>query len=717
MNNNQIIESIVLELKLSFRSVKNTLDLLNEGCSVPFISRYRKEVTGGLDEVNIIKIRDLYIKLEELEKRRIKILETIDSQGKLDDELKLKILNAVTMVELEDLYLPYKPKRKTRASIALEKGLEGLAKLILNQNSVDLNIECKKYINIEKGVLNVEDALSGARDIIAEIINEDSDLRRTLRNLFFQKGQLFSKVIKNKKEEAIKYENYFNSVDSVNKVLSHRVLAIFRGEAEGFLRVEICPKEEDAIYVIERKYLKAKNSSSLEVKSAIADSYKRLLQPSLETELRNLLKEQADKKAISVFSENLRQLLMQAPLGQKRILAIDPGFRTGCKIVVLNELGQLLHNENIYPHVPRHEVKQSINKLISLVDIYKIEIIAIGNGTGGRETEELIKHIRFNRSVKSIMINESGASVYSASDVAREEFPDYDVTVRGAVSIGRRLIDPLAELVKIDPKSIGVGQYQHDVDQKELQKSLEETVVSCVNRVGVELNSASKELLKYVSGIGSVTAKNIVEYRNNNGKFHSRNELLKIPRFGEKVFQQAAGFLRIKGGANLLDNTAVHPESYHIVEKMLKSQKVKLDELMSNTEIKKNFLTQIKPEDFIDEKKGVGLPTIKDIINELDKPGRDPRDEFELFEFESNIKTIHDLKEGMVLNGIVTNITAFGAFVDIGVHETGLIHLSQMADKFVKDANDIVKLNQKLKVRVLNVDIERKRIQLSLKNI
>ncbi len=709
------IEKIVLELKLNSKQVLNTLKLFEEGATVPFIARYRKEVTGGLDEVMIIRIRDMYNKLVELEKRRQAILESIKEQGKLTPELEAQISNVETMAELEDIYLPYRPKRKTRASMAREKGLEPLANVIMLQKNIDPEVEASKFINEELGVNSVDEALAGARDIIAETVNEDAALRKSMRHLFRLKGIITSNVIKSKIEEASKYENYFSCSEILNKAASHRVLAMFRGENEGFLKVGIAPPEVDAIGIIEKKYVKAANDCGKQVKAACEDSYKRLLQPSMETEMRNDAKEIADKKAIEVFVENLRQLLMQPPLGHKRILALDPGFRTGCKIVVLNELGQLLHNETIYPHPPEMEVKQTINKLIQLVDSFKIEAIAIGNGTAGRETEQLVKNIRFNRDVMAVMVNEAGASVYSASSVAREEFPNYDVTVRGAVSIGRRLMDPLAELVKIDPKSIGVGQYQHDVDQKELQKSLEETVVSCVNKVGVELNTSSKELLSHVSGIGPALAKNIVEFRNENGRFLRREDLMKVPRFGEKAFQQAAGFLRIKDGENPLDSTAVHPESYYIVEKMLLSLQVQLDELLREKERRKKFLDFLKPEEFIDEK--AGLPTIHDILQELDKPGRDPREEFDMFEFDDTIKDIEDLYEGMILPGIVTNITAFGAFVDIGIHEAGLVHISQLADKFIRDPNEVVKINQKVQVKVVSVDLNRKRIQLTMKGI
>jgi protein Tex len=709
------IEKMVFELGLSMRQIQNTLKLFEEGATVPFIARYRKEVTGGLDEVMIIRIRDLHTRLVELEKRRQSILESIREQEKLTPDLEAQILKTDHLAELEDLYLPYRPKRKTRASVAREKGLEPLALFLLKQLNSDPETEAAKFVNSEKSVDTIEDALSGARDIIAEMINEDANLRRSLRTLFKSKAIITSAVIKSKAEEGNKYENYFKWSEPLSKAPSHRVLAVFRGENEGFLKVTISPPPDDAIQLIEKRYLRMRNACGLHVADSCTDGWKRLLQPSLETEMRNEAKEIADTGAIQVFVENLRQLLMQPPLGQKRILALDPGFRTGCKLVVLNELGQLLHNETIYPHPPEMEVKQSINKLIQLVDSFKIEAIAIGNGTAGRETEQLVKNIRFNRDVIAVMVNESGASVYSASSVAREEFPDYDVTVRGAVSIGRRLMDPLAELVKIDPKSIGVGQYQHDVDQKALQKSLEETVVSCVNKVGVELNSASKELLTHVSGIGPALAKSIVEFRNENGKFAKREQLLKVPRFGDKAFQQAAGFLRIKDGDNPLDSTAVHPESYYIVKKMMQSLQIQLDELLREKDRKKKFLDFLKPEDFTDEK--AGLPTITDILQELDKPGRDPREGFDLFEFDETIRDIEDLHEGMILPGIITNITAFGAFVDIGLHEAGLVHISQLSDKYVKDPNDVVKINQKVQVKVVSVDLKRRRIQLTMKGL
>ncbi len=708
-----IIEQVINELQLSYKQVTKTLQLLSEGATVPFIARYRKEATGSLDEVMIMKIRDLHNFYTELEKRRNSIIENIKEQGKLTDELHNLLVQAKTLVELEDLYLPYKPKRKTRASIAKEKGLEPLASIMLEQTSIDIEVKAKEFINEDVGINTTEEALAGARDIVAEIINENAALRKILRNLYLTKGLVSSKIAKGKTEEGEKYEQYFEFSESVQKIPSHRLLAILRGENEGFLRVDISPNTEDVLYFIKKKFIKNNSISAKHIELAAKDSYKRLLHPSIENDIRKELKEKADEKAIEVFVSNLQQLLMQAPLGEKRVLAIDPGFRTGCKLVVLNELGQLLHNETIYPHPPLMEVKKSINKIENIVDSFKIEAIAIGNGTAGRETEFFIRKLKFKRDVIAVMVNEAGASVYSASPIARQEFPDYDVTVRGAISIGRRLMDPLAELVKIDPKSIGVGQYQHDVDQAKLQKSLEESVVNCVNKVGVELNTASKELLTYVSGIGNSLATNIVEYRNQNGPFHNRYDIMKVPQFGEKSFEQAAGFLRIKNGNNKLDSTAVHPESYYIVEKILNTLGVEIQELLEDKDKKTKWLNSIKPEHFIDDK--VGLPTIIDIFSELDQPGRDPRNKFDFFEFDNTVHAIEDLREGMELPGIINNITAFGAFVDIGIHESGLIHISQLSNKYIKDPNEIVKINQKVLVKVLQVDLKRKRIQLSMK--
>ncbi len=702
------INQIVNELSVPRLSVANTLALLEEGSTVPFIARYRKERTGSLDEVQITAIRDRAKQLQELDKRREAIIASIEEQGKLTDELRIKIESAITMAELEDLYLPYKPKRKTRASIAIEKGLEPLATIVMRQDYIDLIGKAEEFINDEKGVETIEEALAGARDIIAEKINEDQLTRKRIRTIFQRTAVIQSKVVKNQEEQAVKYKNYFDWEENFFEAPSHRVLAMLRGENEKLLKLKIVPDDDAALKLLEKNFVKNESESAEQMKIAVSDSYKRLLVPSMETEIRNQVKEKADIGAIKVFAENLRQLLLAPPMGQKNVLAIDPGFRTGCKVVCLDKLGNLLHNETIYPHPPQNERKQAEKKIISLVNAYKIEAIAIGNGTAGRETEELIRKIRFDRKLIAVMVNESGASVYSASSVARKEFPEYDVTVRGAVSIGRRLTDPLAELVKIDPKSIGVGQYQHDVNQVELNKSLEDVVVSCVNSVGVELNTASEELLSYVSGLGPGLAKNIIDYRKENGAFESRKDLLKVTRFGQKAFEQAAGFLRISDAKNPLDKSAVHPESYGIVKSMTKKLNCSLEELMENEEIRK----KINLQDFVNNE--VGIPTLEDIMGELGKPGRDPRLKFDLFEFAEGVHSIEDLREGMILPGIVTNITAFGAFVDIGVHQDGLVHISKLAHKFVKDPNEIVKLNQKVDVKIMEVDISRKRIQLSM---
>lgn len=700
---------IAQELQISSRQVERTIGLLEDGATVPFIARYRKEVTGSLDEVAITFIRDRLLQLKELDKRRESILNSIKEQEKLTSELEKQIMEAETLAELEDIYLPYKPKRKTRATIALSKGLEPLAKIVMSQNYVDLESKATLFIDKEKGVNNVEEALSGARDIIAEWVNEHKQARMKIRNLFVKEAEIQSVVSKGKEEDGANYKSYFEWSEKLMRAPSHRILAMFRGENEGFLKIKIGPDEERAIEMLEQIFVRGRNASSEQVQMAVKDSYKRLLSASMETEIRNMVKEKADKEAIRVFVENLRQLLMASPLGQKNVLAIDPGFKTGCKLVCLDRQGALLHNETIYPHPPHNETRESIMKIRQLVNSYKIEAIAIGNGTAGRETENLIRRIPFDKDLIAIMVNESGASVYSASPIAREEFPDYDVTVRGAVSIGRRLMDPLAELVKIDPKSIGVGQYQHDVDQKQLQQSLEDIVVSCVNSVGVEINTASKELLSYISGVGPSLAKNILDYRTKNGAFKSRNDLKKVARFGEKAFEQAAGFIRIQNAENPLDKSAVHPESYHVVAKMSKSLQCTVNDLIESKELR----NKIKPEQFVSEE--TGLPTILDILKELDKPGRDPRTKFELFEFDQSVNSIDDLIPGMILPGIVTNITAFGAFVDVGVHQDGLVHISQLADKFVSDPNDVVKLNQKVQVKVLEVDSSRKRIQLTMK--
>ena len=698
------------ELGLAKAPVFNTLTLLESGATIPFIARYRKEMTGSMDEVFIGKVRDRLIQLKDLDARREAILKSLREQEKLTPELEEAVMKASTMAEIEDLYLPYKPKRKTRASIAREKGLEPLAKIIISQKYNDPEVQAERFIDTEKGVNSVEEAIRGAEDIIAEWVNEHTYGRKRIRQLFEKEALIISRVVKGKEEEGVNYQIYYDCRELLMKAPSHRVLAMLRGENEGFLRVSVEVPNDKAEEILERIFIKSENASAELVKEAIRDSCKRLLLPSMETEARAWAKEKSDSEAIRVFAENLRQLLLAPPLGQKNVLALDPGFRSGCKLVILGRQGELLHNETIYPHPPQNEVKDAIHKIKSLVNAYKIEAVAIGNGTAGRETERLIRAIHFEKDILALVVNESGASVYSASAIARKEFPDYDVTVRGAVSIGRRLMDPLAELVKIDPKSIGVGQYQHDVDQAALQKSLEDTVVSCVNMVGVEVNTASEELLTYVSGLGPGLAKNIVTYRNEKGPFKSRTEFRKVTRFGEKAFEQAAGFLRIRDAENPLDSSAVHPESYHVVDNMTKKLSCSVTDLISQAELR----SKLKLEEFTDEK--TGLPTLKDIVQELAKPGRDPRQKFELFEFSKEVHTINDLRTGMKLPGIVTNITNFGAFVDIGVHQDGLVHVSQLADRFIRDPNEVVKLNQKVMVEVVDIDIPRKRIQLSMKS-
>lgn len=700
------------QLNLGARQVEKTIELLEQGATVPFIARYRKEVTGSLNEVQITAIRDLLIKLKELDKRREAILVSISEQGKLTPELEKKIMDAATMTELEDLYLPYKPKRRTRATMAVERGLEPLANEIQKQYSCNLEQMAEKYINAEKGVNSVEEALAGARDIIAERVNENTQARTKVRNIFRRSAMLSSKVVKNKEEEGGKFESWFDWKENAMKAPSHRILALFRGEEEGVLRVHVVPDDDEPAYeALERQFVSGRYESSEQVRLAVRDGYKRLLAPSIETEYYNLLKEKADKEAIRVFAENLRQLLLASPLGQKRILAIDPGFRTGCKTVCLDAQGQLLHNETIYPFTSVREERAAIAKLEALAEAFKIEAIAIGNGTAGRETEEVVKRCHFKQKLIAVMVSENGASVYSASEVARREFPDYDVTVRGAVSIGRRLMDPLSELVKIDPKSIGVGQYQHDVNQTLLQESLEDVVVSCVNSVGVELNTASRELLSYVSGIGPSLADKIVEYRNREGAFESRAELKKVERLGDKAFEQCAGFLRVRESENPLDRSAVHPERYALVERMAKDVGATVEQLMKD----KALRSAIKIENYVTA--DCGLPTLQDIMKELDKPGLDPRARFEVFEFDKNVTRIEDLKEGMVLPGIVTNITAFGAFVDVGVHQDGLVHISQMADRRVNDPSEVVHLHQHVKVKVIEVDLRRHRISLSMRGV
>jgi uncharacterized protein len=708
MDNSHFIQ-VSKELNLRPQQVAAVKKLLDEGSTIPFISRYRKEATGSLDEVEISAIRDRLIQLAELEHRREFILKTIEEQGKLSPELKEKILVCDTLSELEDLYLPYKPKRKTRASIAREKGLEPLALKILEQTSFSLDKEAQLYISEEKGVGNIEEALAGARDIIAEMISEDAPTRQELRQFFRKTGVLTAKLIPGKEQEGQKYRDYFDWTEPISSAPSHRILAMRRAEAESIISLDLSPDEEFAREKLLHRWVKSANPAGRQVEQALKDGYKRLLKPGIETEIRLETKEKADLEAIRIFAENVRQLLMAAPLGQKRTLALDPGFRTGCKVVCLDAQGKLLHFEAIYPHEPQKQTVQAGKSILHLIQLYHIEAIAIGNGTAGRETEAFVKGLNLPAHIPVVMVNESGASIYSASEVAREEFPDKDVTVRGAVSIGRRMMDPLAELVKIDPKSIGVGQYQHDVDQKMLKTSLDDVVMRCVNGVGVEVNTASKELLSYVSGLGPGLAKNIVDYRNENGPFRSRTELKKVPRMGEKAFEQCAGFLRIRDGKNPLDASAVHPERYDLVAKMAKDLQCQPADLIQKAELRQKIDIQkyINPE--------VGLPTLKDILSELAKPGRDPREAFEMFRFQEGVEKISDLRLGMRLPGIVTNITAFGAFVDIGVHQDGLVHTSQLANRFIKDPNEVVKLGQKVMVTVLEVDENRKRISLSIK--
>jgi len=708
---NTYVKLIAGELGIREFQVQNTITLLEGGATVPFISRYRKEMTGSLDEVVVMAIRDRHHQMVEMDKRREAIIVSIREQGFLTPELESQLLAATVLSDLEDLYLPYKPKRKTRATIAKGKGLEPLAKLLMAQHNIDVKAQAKTYVDPKKEVKDVEEALAGARDIIAEWISESKDSRARMRHLFTREALITSKPVKGKELEGIKYQSWYEWSEPLSKSPSHRVLALFRGEAEGFLKVSVAPDELKATEILSKLFVKSNNDASEQVALALKDSYKRLLHPSIETEVRQVAKEKADAEAIRVFTANLRQLLLAPPLGQKNVLAIDPGFRSGCKVVCLDRQGNLMHNETIYPHPPQSEVKQAMAKIQNLVDAYKIEAIAIGNGTAGRETENFIRRIQFNREVMALMVNENGASVYSASDVARSEFPDYDVTVRGSVSIGRRLMDPLAELVKIDPKSIGVGQYQHDINQPALQKSLEDVVVSCVNNVGVELNTASMHLLTYVSGIGPILAGNIVKHRSVSGKFTSRDDLKKVTRFGEKAFEQSAGFLRIGDAPNPLDRSAVHPESYQVVYRMAKDMSCTVDELIQDEKLR----AKINLNDYVSVT--VGLPTLTDIMQELAKPGRDPRSNFDFFEFDKNVNRVEDLYVGMVLPGIITNITNFGAFVDIGVHQDGLVHISQLREKFTKDPNEVVKLNQKVRVKVLEVDRERKRIQLSMRNV
>ncbi len=708
MNENHILK-IAANLSVKDWQVKNTIQLFDEGATMPFISRYRKEATGSLDEVQISAIKDQLTKLLEIDSRRETILKAIDEQGKLSDELKKRIEEAQTLTELEDIYLPYKQKKKTRAVKAKEKGLEPLAKIIMKQQELNIIGKAETFVNDD--VPTSEDALQGARDIIAEWINENERARNNVRRLFKHEATIQSKAIKGKELEGIKYKDYFEWEEPLKRCPSHRLLAMRRGENEGILKVVISPDKEKAIEILESQFIDGVYDVSEQVRDAINDSYKRLLSSSIETEFKNSSKDTADDGAIKVFADNLRQLLLAPPLGQKNVLAIDPGYKSGCKVVCIDAQGNLLHNENIYPHQPQNEKGMAMKKIDSMVESFKIDAIAIGNGTASRETEALVKRIRFTKDVRVFVVSEDGASIYSASSVAREEFPEYDVTVRGAVSIGRRLMDPLAELVKIDAKSIGVGQYQHDVDQNKLKGKLDQVVESSVNNVGVNLNTSSKHLLTYISGLGPQLAQNIVNYRKENGAFKSRKELQEVKRMGDKAFQQAAGFLRIDKAENPLDNSAVHPESYHIVEKMASDLHCELIDLIKNEELRK----QIVLENYVT--KEVGLPTLNDIIKELAKPGRDPRQGIKIFEFAEGINKVEDLIVGMELPGIVTNITNFGAFVDVGVKQDGLVHISQLANKYVSDPNEIVKLHQHVKVKVIEVDMARKRIQLSMKEV
>lgn len=694
-------------LSVSEKQVLQTIGLLDTGATIPFISRYRKEATGGLDEVAVGEIKLQYGKLVELSKRKETVLHAIEEQEMLTPELKKRIEDCWNGTELEDIYLPYKPRRQTKAEIARKKGLEPLAKILMAQHEQDVWSKAGTFVKGD--VPNLEEALQGARDIIAEWMNENESARNAIRNVFRKESVVSSRVIKGKEEEGAKYRDYFDFSEPLMRCSSHRLLAMRRGESEGILRVSISPEDEHCMDVLNRKFIKGNTEAANQVAIAIKDGYKRLLKPSIETECATLSKEKADNQAIKVFAENLKQLLLAPPLGQKRVLGIDPGYRTGCKLVCLDAQGNLLHNETVYPHPPQNERNKSGAKVVSLVSTYAVDAIAIGNGTAGRETEQFITNLRYDRKVQVFVVSEDGASVYSASKIAREEFPEYDVTVRGAVSIGRRLMDPLAELVKIDPKSIGVGQYQHDVDQSELKQSLDQTVENCVNQVGVNLNTASKHLLTYVSGLGPSLAQHIVDYRTEKGIFKSRKELLKVPRLGEKAYEQCAGFLRIPDAGNPLDNSAVHPESYHIVEAMANDLECTVSDLISQKELKK----KLQLEHYVSE--NTGMPTLLDILNELDKPGRDPRQHIQVFEFDPNVRGITDLREGQILPGIVSNITNFGCFVDIGIKEKGLVHISEMADRFVSDPTEIVSIHQHIQVKVQGVDLERKRIQLSMK--
>jgi uncharacterized protein len=702
---------IASELSVRPTQVQATAELLEGGATVPFIARYRKEATGTLDETVVTAIRDRLSQLKELDDRRDAIIKSLEERGLLTGELKAKILQAETMTVLEDIYLPFRPKRRTRAIIAREKGLQPLADLVFAQDpTVDPMAQAAAFVNAEKGVASVEEALAGAKDIIAESVSENQQARAQVRGLFQTEGKLCSQVVPGKETEGIKYEDYFKWEEPVAKAPSHRILAMRRGREEGFLRLQVVAPDEKAVVILGGLFVKGRSACSTLVKEAVTDSHKRLLSPSMETEILAATKLRADEEAIRVFAENLRQLLLAAPLGQKNVLAIDPGFRTGCKVVCLDRQGQLKHHDVVFPHQSERLATADAAKVVELCEKFDIEIIAIGNGTAGRETEAVVRGLKFSRNIPVVMVNESGASIYSASEVAREEFPDQDVTVRGAVSIGRRLMDPLAELVKIDPKSIGVGQYQHDVDQPLLRHSLDDVVVSCVNNVGVEVNTASKQLLQYVSGLGPQLAQNIIAYRNENGPFKSRRDLTEVPRLGAKAFEQAAGFLRIREADNPLDASAVHPESYHVVDRMAADVGCSVADLMKNDPLRR----KVRLESYVSDT--IGLPTLNDIMQELAKPGRDPRQQFEIFSFAEGVNKIEDVKAGMRLPGIVTNVTAFGAFVDIGVHQDGLVHVSQLANRFVKDPAEVVKVHQKVMVTVLEVDLVKKRISLTMKD-
>lgn len=697
-------------LGIAHGRVSATLKLMSEGATIPFISRYRKEATGSLDEVQVAAVFNEAARLQEVEKRREAILKSLEDQGALTEELRARIAECYVLATLEDIYLPYRPKRRTRAAVAREKGLEPLSEELSRQSFVAVARLAQKYV--AGSVASADEALQGARDIIAEWVSENETARCRVRSLFEREADISSAVVKGKEEEGAKYRGYFSFGEPLRRCPSHRLLALRRGEAEGFLRVSIAPPQAKAIEMLEKLFVKNDSESAMQVKAAVADSYRRLLAPSIETEAAAQSKARADEEAIRVFAANLRQLLLAPPLGQKNVLAIDPGFRTGCKVVCLDARGNLRHNDTVYPHAASQgERATALKKVATMVEAYRIDAIAIGNGTAGRETEAFVKDLHLNRKVQVFAVSEDGASIYSASAVAREEFPEYDVTVRGAVSIGRRLMDPLAELVKIDPKSIGVGQYQHDVNQQQLKRSLDQTVESCVNMVGVNLNTASKHLLSYVSGVGQQLAQHVVTWRRENGAFTSRRQLRSVPRLGAKAFEQCAGFLRISNAQNPLDNSAVHPENYHVVEQMAKDLSCSVDDLLRREDLRRQLVLQ----KYVSEK--VGLPTLLDIVKELAKPGLDPREHAKAFEFAQHVHGLNDLQPGMVLPGIVTNITNFGAFVDVGVKQDGLVHVSQLADAFVRNPGDVVKLHQHVQVRVVEVDAARKRIQLSMKGV